>query len=332
MNVFEVVGNRNREVRCGLLAFAGGIAVFVLTVDLIFAVWLGSSTFFSWSNLEFIAWLAGIIVAVSTVQFLRFARDGRRVSGSLGGRPLAEYAGSSKSRKEFATRLENILDELCIAAQCPRPALHVQAGARYLNGFACGLRPEHWCITVTQGAAEDLSRDELQALVAHELAHLTTGDTRNAILTCAYIAGLGVLTLMGLLFAAGGGKAGKDGAPIAIIGLVIALMGGMGMLVASILEAYLSRRQEYRADAEAVRLTRHGDGMVSLLTRLAEAIVKHRLREREFSWDSLCATPLYFDGCAKPFWFDSHPPLVERIRVFDPAAADRVAQMLAALD
>lgn len=332
MNILDVVDARNREIRRGLLAFAAGILAFVLTVDLVFAVWLAGNPFLSASNLEFAAWLVGLIVVVSAVQFLRFARDGRRVSASLGGRPLAEYAGSSARGNACADRLGNILDELCIAAGSHRPALHVQIGETHLNGFACGMRPEHWCITVTEGAAEDLSRDELQALVAHELAHLTSGDTRNAILTCAYIAGLGVITLVGLLVAGAGGRAGKEGAAVAVAGLAIALTGAMGLLVASLLEAALSRRQEYRADAEAVRLTRHGDGMVSLLTRVAEAAANKRLRGHGASWDAMCATPLYFDMCAKPFWFDSHPPLVDRIRVFDPAAADRVARMLAALD
>lgn len=329
MNLPEVVDDRNREVRRGLRLFAAGVLLFVVSLDLLLVVWLGSAPFLGKGSLTFMVWLTGIILLASLIQWSRFTRDGRELSRSLGGVPLAQFAQVSPKAKAKAKQLQNILEELCIAAGCEVPALYIQKGRDELNGFACGLQPSHWCITVTEGAAKRLSRDQMQALMAHELAHLTSGDTRNSILICAYIAGLASISLIGLLvsmFAVGKGKEASAGA---VIGLGIALLGGGGMLSASLLEARLSRRQEYRADVEGVRLTRHADGMVALLVTLAEEQVASQGKPGgwDLSWDGFCAAPLMFGRVTHAFWFDSHPPLIDRIRVFDAAAAARVEQL-----
>lgn len=325
MNIWQVLDARNAEVRFGLVAFATSIAAFVMVVGGVLAVWLNGGDLLGKDHLLTMAWIGAFIVAASLVQLWRFARDGRRLSRSMGGVPLEGYAGRSEDTKAQARRVENILEELCIAANCPKPALHVQIDVDELNGFACGLRPEQWCITLTEGAVSQLDRGALQALVAHELAHLTHGDTRNAILMCAYIAGLASLAVIGLLMAAAFRGKGKEGVALAAVGLAIALAGAVGVLIGSILEAALSRRQEFRADAEAVRLTRDSEGMVRLLCRLGQDVAKARGLPEPSGWDERWARPMHFNRCAKPFWFDSHPPLVERIRVFDAAAAERVA-------
>ncbi len=331
MNLPEVVTRRDQEVRRGLLLFGAGILMFVASLDLLLVVWLGSAPFLGEGSLTFMAWLVGIILLATLVQWVRFTRDGRELSRSLGGVPLSQFAQVSPKAKAKAKQLQNILEELCIAAGCEAPALYIQKGRDELNGFACGLQPAHWCITVTEGAVKRLSRDQMQALMAHELAHLTGGDTRNSILICAYIAGLASISLIGLLIsflAIGKGK-GKEAAAGAVIGLGIALLGGGGMLSASLLEARLSRRQEFRADVEGVRLTRHADGMVALLVTLAEEQVaaKGKSTNWDLSWDGFCAAPLMFGRVNHAFWFDSHPPLIDRIRVFDAAAAERVEQL-----
>lgn len=330
MNVLGVVDVRNKDVRRGLLLFLMGILAFVVSLNLLFVVWLGSAPLLSQGSLTFMGWTSGIILAASLVQLVRFARDGKRISASLGGVPLGHFASVSPKAKTKAKQLQNILDELCIAAGSPRPALYIQKGHLDLNGFACGIRPDQWCITVTEGAVMRLSRDEMQALMAHELAHLTTGDTRNSILICAYIGGLASISLIGIVVASAGAGKGKEGAALALAGLLISILGGVGLLSSSLLEARLSRRQEFRADAEGVRLTRHAEGMVALLVRLAEETVAADGRDRgwDTSWDAFCARPLNFGRAAKTFWFDSHPPLVERIRVFDPAAAEKVENLL----
>ena len=334
MDILAVIDMRHRAVRRSLLLFAAGLAAFVVTVDAIFVVWLGGGAFLGKGSLTAMAWLAGVVLAAAGIQLLRLARDGRRVSAMLGGVPVADFLQGPAKARANAKQAGNILAELCIAAACPTPSLYVQRGEMTLNGFACGTRPENWCITVSEGALQRLRRDEMQALVAHELAHLTRGDTRHALLVCACIAGLASLAFLGLVVAALAGGKSKEGAAIALLGIIVATVGGVGLLIATLLEAALSRQQEFRADAEAVRLTRHGDGMVALLSRLGEELAASRATDRggwawDASWDSLALRPLNFDRGAKGLWLDSHPPLVARIRVFDVAAADRIAGLLA---
>ena len=328
MNVWETVYSRDGEVRRGLRLFAAGVVVFVLTVDLVYFVWLLRTPFDSVDNLEIIGWMVGILLATTLFSLWRMARDGRAIVADLGAVPLADYMTRKSPRESRgATQLDNIMDELCIAAACPKPSLYVLPRSGEINAFACGLNPEGWCITVTDQALRRLNRDQMQALVAHELAHLTRGDTRSSVLTCAYVAGLSLTMVLALFIACC--ARGRNGAPIAILALMAALAGALGVLLGQLLEASLSRSQEFRADAEAVRLTRHADGMVSLLRRIAEGFVKNK----SSSWDDLevlgySRSSLLFSHGLRTRWFDSHPPLVERIRVFDPAAAEEVRTLL----
>lgn len=331
MDIWGVVDRRKSEVRKGILAFTVAAIVFVLLVDLLL-LWLTSSKFATSQNAELLAWLGGGVVSVSLFQFFRMARDGRKLARALGAESLEDFLKYRKQHKDRATQLQNIVDELCIAANCPRPALYILDRENSINGFAAGMKPEHWCITLTLGSLCRLNRSQMQALIGHELAHLTSGDTRNSILLCSYIAGLAGVSFAGAVIAVAGGGS-KEGIGFFFLGGAIAIIGGVGAIAAMLMEASLSRSQEFHADAEAVRLMRDSAGMVALLEEIAREIVAERSRERELDWspkwDELWARPLYFSRGARGLWFQSHPPLVERIRVFDPAKAEEVERMLA---
>jgi len=108
--------------------------------------------------------LAVALVVLVFVQYLRLRRRGDLVVLSLvGARPLQD------------ARLGNVLDEMSIAAGIRPPRLHVLEDPS-LNAFACGAGERH-AVVVTRGLLERLERDELQAVVAHEVAHVRNGDT-----------------------------------------------------------------------------------------------------------------------------------------------------------
>lgn len=223
--------------------------------------------------------------------------------------------------------MEAMLDELCSRADCERPPLYIQPNNHDLNAFACGLARGSWCITVTHGAVKRLDKSEMKALLGHELAHLTGGDTRTGTLICAYVAGLASLAVLGL-FLAGAGRGSREGLPIVLLGLIALLAGAIGVIVSQVLEAALSRRQEYRADAESVRLTGDPAGMVSLLAVLFEDLYIKDRSPTEEGWNALRLRPMNFSRGGHLFWFDSHPPLLDRIRVFDAAKAEALEQQL----
>lgn len=327
-NFSERMKERNRDVVWGLASFVLGILAVVVVVDLVVVVWLGSGSLLSKGSFIFMACVAGLMLAASAIQFLRFSKDGRKLSSSLGGRPASEVADRKQKLRERLVRITASLDNLCRSAGCPVPALNVQMNRKDINAFACGLNPEHWCITITRGAVMNLEDQEMDALLAHELAHLTTRDTRHALLICAYLAGLASISTVCSLLAGNAGES-KEGVALAVIAFFIAFMGLGGWLVGQLLEAHLSRRQEFRADAEGSRLLQCTDGMVSLLRRL---LLDQSGIDNSGDWDSFdafCVKSLYFGQGARSFWFDSHPPLLDRIRALDAAEADRLRAILA---
>ncbi|MBR6975793.1 MAG: M48 family metalloprotease, partial [Ottowia sp.] len=98
-------------------------------------------------------------------------RHGVRLAERLGAR--AAQPGSRLAEQ----RLANIVQEMSIAAHMPPPAALVLPREAAINAFASGMEPSDWAVTVTEGALEYLTRDELMGLVAHELSHLREGDT-----------------------------------------------------------------------------------------------------------------------------------------------------------
>lgn len=315
------------EVRRGLLTFIASALGFIVFFDLVLFVWLLGGQFFSAGNFKLMAWVGALMLCLSLIQLLFLARDGRRIASLLGGVPAARYGEGSDTRKQQVEAMEAMLDELCARAGCEHPPLYVQPRNHDLNAFACGLARAGWCITVTAGAMDRLDEREMKALLGHEIAHLACGDTRTSTLICAYVAGLASLATLGLVMAAAG-RGSRGSLPFLFLGLVVLLAGAIGVAVSQLLEAALSRRQEYRADAESVRLTGDPAGMVSLLATLFEDLYVKGRKPADADWNALRLRPMHFSRGGHAFWFDSHPPLLNRIRAFDTARAEELGQRL----
>ena len=331
MEPISTVRSRQTKVRWGVAAFIVGLLLHVVATNYVFFVWLGGEEFATRENAVCLAWMAGLVLTVCFVQFLFLNRSGARIAEMLGAVRLETAVAEHPSLADKARQVQNILDELCIAGSCSRPRVFVLTGERQVNAFAAGFSPSDWCIAISHGALENLPRSEMQALLAHELAHLRLLDTRNVLFLAATIGGLIAILSFGAIIAylTGGSR---EGLLVAIIGLAIAIFGLIGGLVAIVLEAAVSRQQEFRADAEAVRLCRDSQGMVELLKRLA----RQSLRSNGGAFDrsqpgvaGMLLRSMNFDHPARKGLFDSHPPLVARIHVFDPAAAAEVAQWFA---
>jgi Zn-dependent protease with chaperone function len=106
-----------------------------------------------------------------------------------------------------------------------------------------------------------------------------------------------------------------------IVGAVLFIVGGLGWLIAAVLEARISREMEFRADAEGARLASDTSGMVRLLEKIG-----HESGGLPAP-PGATANPMFFRSALRKFWFDSHPPLVARIRALD---AGRAAEIEAA--
>ena len=219
-------------------------------------------------------------------------------------------------------QLINLVEGLSLAAGIPTPRVYVVEDSAP-NAFATGRDPEHAAVAVTRGLLAAMSRDELEGVIAHELAHVKNRDT--LVMTIAVtLVGIIVLLadwLLRALWWGGGGSRDRDrgglGAPIAILGLVLLLVAP---LFAQLLQFAISRRREFLADAEGVLLTRYPPGLIKALAKLKEdqTVVRTASRATAHLWIEAPIARAAGEGSNKGgAWlnrmFNTHPPLDERI-------------------
>ncbi len=186
---------------------------------------------------------------------------------------ILRMSGAKRIEHADDPALYNVVEEMAIAAGVPAPPVYLIEDTA-LNAFATGRDPEHAAIAVTRGLRDTLSRDELQAVVAHEMSHVRNLDIRLAMLL-ATLVGLVVLVtdffMRGVFWGGigrrGRGRSGEGGAGAAIMLLAIAL-AVIAPIFAKVIQMAASREREYLADAGAVELTRNPEAMISALQRL----------------------------------------------------------------
>ena len=319
----------SHRARIGRLVLVSHLFIigFVLTLD--FAVlWLVAtpSDFLTSINLVFLGVLLAIVVGGGLYQLLRLSGDGAKVAKLLGGTLVVLEPDDPKLRV-----FRNIATETAIAAAIPMPRLFVLNSDRSINAFAAGTLEEGAAVCVSKGALERLSRNELQGVVAHEMAHLRHGDVAISRMLAAGVFGLMCISLVGYgivnaaLAAEASNRSKKNeggGALIALAGLGVALVGTIGWVSAQLLDASTSREMELRADADAARMLSDSSGLVGALIKIG--IDAKDLPEEAVGWLKP-HNPMFFNDAVKAYWFDTHPPILDRIRALDPAKAAELA-------
>jgi hypothetical protein len=180
---------------------------------------------------------------------------------------------------------------------------------------------------VTRGTAEQLSREQLQGVVAHEFSHILNGDMRLNIRLIGVLYGILLLGLIGrilLRIAANSrpqssrrDKGGSGVLYMALVGLAFIILGYLGTLIGNLIKAAVSRQREFLADASAVQFTRNPGGLAGALKRIGASVAGSKLKAVNASE----ANHMFF---AKGVWEGftnltaTHPPLEERIRRLDP--------------
>lgn len=178
-------------------------------------------------------------------------------------------------------QLYNLLENLCISRGIPMPKLKI-AEDNALNAFATGLNEKQYAITVTRGLMRALNRDELEAVLGHELTHIRNGDVRLlviAVVIAGVISFFGEMVFRlffqgGIRFGGGGSRSsssssdrkGGGGAGIAIL-IAIALIV-VAWVLSIVIRFALSRNREFLADAGSVELTKNPDAMISALRKI----------------------------------------------------------------
>jgi heat shock protein HtpX len=223
----------------------------------------------------------------------------------------------------------NVVEEMAIASGLPRPTVWIVPD-KDPNAFATGIDEKSAHVAVTEGLLTTLNRDELQAVVAHEMAHIRNHDVKLMTLLAALV---GVLALIaegtwrvlwfgggrrGRVGGGGGGKkGGGGGAPLVAILLVLWVISIiLAPIVSRLLALAVSRKREFLADATAAQFTRNPAALASALRTIEDDAAPTKSIKRGTA--HLCiADPLgrrltHKQGVIANL-FGTHPPMGVRI-------------------
>jgi heat shock protein HtpX len=226
-------------------------------------------------------------------------------------------------------QLSNITDEMAIASGLPRPALYVIPDPDP-NAFATGRSPEDASIAVTQGLIEQLNREELQAVMAHEMSHIRNYDVRLMTVVAALVGSIMLLVEFGLRgmriggVRRGSGKRSGAGGMVFLIVWLAAMI--LAPVIARILAMTVSRQREYLADASAAELTRNPGALASALEKIAAAI-EPTMSIKKGTAHLCIADPIGKEINEREGWLANllatHPPIHKRIFLLKAMAYQR---------
>ncbi len=281
-----------------------------------------------WQTLPWhlVGWVSVVVLGAVTVAVLfkwqQLQAGGKVVAESLGGVRL-----SPDSKAPLQRRLLNIVEEMALAANTPVPPVYVLPESS-INAFAAGYSPADAVIGVTQGCLEQLNRDELQGVVAHEFSHILNGDMRMNIRLIAILNGILFLGHIGYYMLRGSSRSGairassrsgnsKDsGGGIMLLALGLVIVGYLGSFFGNLIKAAVSRQREFLADASAVQFTRNPRGIAGALKVIGSHSSSSKIKNQNADENS----HLFF-GEAISRWasiFATHPPLSSRIKRLEP--------------
>ncbi len=222
--------------------------------------------------------------------------------------------GSVPADPEEFKQLHNVVEEVAIAAGIPKPKVYIMPTPAP-NAFATGRNPQNASIAVTTGLLEIMNREELQGVIAHEMAHIRNYD----ILLMTVVAAIGGLIILlrdfflrGMFF--GGRKrdsrrAGNSVAVLLLIGLVLAIIAP---LFVALIRAAISRQREYLADASGAYITRYPQGLAQALNKLKQRY-QPMARASQSNAHLFISSPFGKDRLEIANLFATHPPIDKRI-------------------
>ena len=212
----------------------------------------------------------------------------------------AKEVGPGHKLYEMTTRLAS-------RAGLPQPKVYIIA-EQSPNAFATGRDPQHAAVAATEGILRILNDDELEGVIAHELAHVKHRD----ILISSIAATLGATLMMVARFAMffGGGSRDNDnrgGNPIALLATML-----LAPVAAMLIQAAISRSREFEADAGGAAIVGHPRGLASALRRIESAVRTVPLDANPATAHMFIIKP--FSGRGMLSLFSTHPPTEDRVR------------------
>ncbi len=295
---------------------AAGFVLFTIAVAMVFALaiiyYLAPG-----ATLEANLWrslIVGGIAAGLSVLFAMF-------SYYRGDQMVLTMSGARRIEHPDDPQLFNVVEETAIAAGVPMPKVYLIDDSAP-NAFATGRDPEHASVAITRGLRTKLNREELQGVIAHEMAHIQNYDIRLMLLLAVLI---GVIVMLSDFFwqmlrhmparsrSSGSRRQDKGSGIIMIVVFVVAIiLAIIAPILAQIIQFAVSRQREYLADATAVQLTRNPIGLARALKIIDDdpEILETANRGTAHLY---IANPIKTFEARAHSMFASHPPIKSRI-------------------
>lgn len=212
--------------------------------------------------------------------------------------------GAVELSPQQGAELHAMTARLAERAQMPMPKLYLLP-TQQPNAFATGRNPQNAAVAVTQGLLNHLSADEIEGVIAHELAHIQHRDTLTMTITATMA---GAIAMMGNMMLFAGNREGRGGPLGGILAMILAPLAAMMVQMA------ISRAREYEADATGARICGEPRALASALARISQAAgrsVNLPAERNPASAAMFIVNPLH--ALRADRLFTTHPPTEERI-------------------
>ncbi len=221
----------------------------------------------------------------------------------------------SLERKENM-RIYNLTENLCMSKGMPMPKLYVMETSA-LNAFASGIDKNSYAVTLTRGIIDTLNDEELEGVIAHELAHIRNKDVRLLIISIIFV---GILSFIvsflfrSLLYGGHNRDNKKSDGKVVLLALAIA---AIVYLLSILFKFALSRKREYLADAGAVEMTKNSHALASALRKISGNSEVEDVKSDDMKQMFIENTPKSGFFSAIGGLFATHPPIEKRIAILE---------------
>ena len=228
---------------------------------------------------------------------------------------------AKKVSEQEAPELYNVVRALATSAHLPMPRIYITPSPQP-NAFATGRNPSHAVVAVTEGLLNLLDQEELEGVLAHELAHIKNRDiliSTIAAVMAGAITMIGMMLRWGLFFGSD-----DDESPLGLVGVIA--MAILAPIAALLIQMAISRSREYQADASGASITHKPEGLAQALLKLEQGAKRVPMPVNPAAAHLFIINP--FAGQNLVNLFSTHPPIQERVkklREMSPALIRQIA-------
>ena len=231
---------------------------------------------------------------------------------------IKSATGARTLKRRENMRVYNLVENLCMSKGMTMPKVDVIED-NALNAYASGINKDTYTVSLTRGIINTLDDDELEGVIAHELAHIRNHDVRVLIVSIVFVGIFSMITQIAFrILLNSSGRSNRNGKGLLPIMLVALVLAAIGYFFTIIMRFAISRKREYLADAAAAEMTRQPLALASALRKIAQRpniktikrddiaqlFIEHPLRDKSVS--------SMLSGL-----FATHPPIDKRIAILE---------------